>query len=276
MSSGSAVPASDGTRFRWTIARKITALVVLAVGLLAGVGLLAITSVASLQRLSAHQASLATARGALIDMDMQKSNATIALNRSLLATTDAERQHADNLLTGAAGAAKKDMDRIRALDLPDAASQLNAIMTDFEKYLSTQQSAIGVAKTVDPTGAEAKKALADDDDRSAAVEQTITDRRAALTALVDKAVSQAGAKATSVKISVAVTLVVAIVLLAGIGWALVRTVRQALYGLRDRMTDIAEGEGDLTARLPEQASDETGEVARAVNTFIARVQAVIR
>src|SRR6266498_1327405 len=100
MSQTYAVAASGAgrIRFRWTIARKITALVVVALALLTGVGVLAVTSVAGLQRLAAGQVALTTARGRLIDLDMQQSNATIALNRALLATTDAERTHADQLL----------------------------------------------------------------------------------------------------------------------------------------------------------------------------------
>jgi methyl-accepting chemotaxis protein len=268
---------SDRIRFRWTIARKITALVVVAVALLAGIGLLAVTSVASLQRLAADQALLATAQGTLIDMDMQESNSTIALNRALLATTDAERQHAGELLTNAAAAAKDDMNGIQAMDLPAAAaSQVAKILSDYNQYLAAEQTALADAQAADPASPAGKAVLADDDTRATAVEQEITAGRTALTALVDQAVKQATAKATSVKVSVAATLVVAIALLAAIGWALVRTVRRALYELRDRMADIAEGEGDLTARLPDQASDETGEVARAVNKFIARVQDVIR
>ena len=278
MSQTSAVTSGAGRmRFRWTIARKITALVVVAVGLLAGVGLLAVTSVASLQRLAAEQAALVTAQGRLIDLDMQESNSTIALNRALLATTDAERQHAAGLLTEAATAAKADMAAIRALALPAAASgRLASVLTDYTQYLVAEQAALVGAQAADPASPAAKALLADDDKRATAVEQKLTDGRALLGTRVDQAVAQAASKAVSVKVSVAVTLVVAIVLLSAIGWALVRTVRRALYGLRDRMADIAEGEGDLTARLSEQASDETGEVARAVNKFIARVQELIR
>jgi uncharacterized membrane protein YjgN (DUF898 family) len=66
MMSQTIVPVSSGPdrfrfrfrfRFRWTIARKIAGLVLLAVGLLAGVGLLAATSAATRQRLAGDQAS---------------------------------------------------------------------------------------------------------------------------------------------------------------------------------------------------------------------------
>jgi methyl-accepting chemotaxis protein len=264
-------------RFRWTIARKISALVVLAVALLAGMGALAVTSVSELQRLSHEQTTLGQAQAHLVDMDMQQSNATIALNRALLATNDAERQQADKLLADAADAAGADLDKIHGLALPQAATEPLAVLEqDYEQYLSAEQDALATAKATDPGSAAAKQVLAADDERAGVILQRLTDTRAQFGGLVEQAVEQADAKAASVKYTVIATLLVAVVLLGGIGFALVRTVRGALYQLRDRMTDIAEGEGDLTARLPDQANDETGDVAQAVNKFIARVQQVIR
>jgi methyl-accepting chemotaxis protein len=264
-------------RFRWTIARKISALVVLAVALLAGMGALAVTSVSELQRLSHEQTTLGQAQAHLVDMDMQQSNATIALNRALLATNDAERQQADKLLADAADAAGADLDKIHGLALPQAATEPLAVLEqDYEQYLSAEQDALATAKATDPGSAAAKQVLAADDERAGVILQRLTDTRDQLGGLVEQAIEQADAKAASVTYTVIATLLVAVVLLGGIGWALVRTVRGALYQLRDRMTDIAEGEGDLTARLPDQANDETGDVAQAVNKFIARVQQVIR
>jgi methyl-accepting chemotaxis protein len=264
-------------RFRWTIARKISALVVLAVALLAGMGALAVTSVSELQRLSHEQTTLGQAQAHLVDMDMQQSNATIALNRALLATNDAERQQADKLLADAADAAGADLDKIHGLALPQAATEPLAVLEqDYEQYLSAEQDALATAKATDPGSAAAKQVLAADDERAGVILQRLTDTRAQLGGLVEQAIEQADAKAASVTYTVIATLLVAVVLLGGIGLALVRTVRGALYQLRDRMTDIAEGEGDLTARLPDQANDETGDVAQAVNKFIARVQQVIR
>jgi len=270
-------PGAGRIRFRWTIARKITALVVVALASLAGVGVLAVASVAGLERLAVGQATLASARGRMIDLDMQASNATIALDRAMLATTDAERAQADQFSAAADDAARDDIKQIRALDLPAAAAgRIATTLTAYEREMSSMQTSITAAKAAGPAGKAGKAILAADDQRGVVLERAITDDRALLSALVGQAVEQANAKSSSVKAVVATTLVVAVAVLSVIGWALVRTVRRALYGLRDRMNDIAEGEGDLTARLSEDVSDESGEVARAVNRFIVRVQDVIR
>jgi hypothetical protein len=79
-------------------------------------------SVSGLQRLAARQTALAGAEVALTDLDMQESNSTIALNRALLATSDADRRQADGLVAAAATAAGADLGRIQGFDLPTSAS----------------------------------------------------------------------------------------------------------------------------------------------------------
>ena len=264
-------------RFRWTIARKITALVVLSVGLLAGLGGLASVSAAQLRALSGDQAGLGTGNALLVDLDMQESNATIALNRALLATTDAERQHARELYSAAEKAARADFAAIDSLGLGDGvAAPLAALAGDYNTYLSQEQKSVEEALTVDPAGPQAKKITADDDQRGAAIEGRITDTRDVLAGVFAKSSDQTNRKASSVFIGVIVAVLVAVAALGSIGGFLVRGIRRALAQLRDRMTDIADGDGDLTARLSEAAVDETGEVAAAVNRFIARVHEVIR
>ena len=49
-------------------------------------------------------------------------------------------------------------------------------------------------------------------------------------------------------------------------------INQAVAGLKD----IAEGEGDLTKRLEVNSNDEVGEMARWLNTFLEKLQGIIR
>ncbi len=53
--------------------------------------------------------------------------------------------------------------------------------------------------------------------------------------------------------------------------SITRPINQAVEGLKD----IAEGEGDLTMRLPVTTKDEVGEMATWFNTFIEKLQAII-
>ncbi|ONN71920.1 chemotaxis protein [Pseudomonas oryzihabitans] len=67
--------------------------------------------------------------------------------------------------------------------------------------------------------------------------------------------------------------VIAIILLLGL---LIRVLLRPLHDLTRAMADIAEGEGDLTRRLPVQAQDEFGALAEAFNKFVARIHTSIR
>ena len=67
--------------------------------------------------------------------------------------------------------------------------------------------------------------------------------------------------------------VIAIILLLGL---LIRVLLRPLHDLTRAMDDIAEGEGDLTRRLPVQSRDEFGALAEAFNHFVARIHTSIR
>jgi methyl-accepting chemotaxis protein len=63
-------------------------------------------------------------------------------------------------------------------------------------------------------------------------------------------------------------------LLCGIGlaWLVGSSITRPVNALRRRLADIADGDGDLTQRLPDTGRDELGQVAAAFNRFAARVQ----
>ena len=61
-----------------------------------------------------------------------------------------------------------------------------------------------------------------------------------------------------------------------IACVVIRRIRRALRNLVDALRDAAQGEGDLTYRLPVVGRDELSEVAGWFNTFIEKVQFVVR
>jgi methyl-accepting chemotaxis protein len=67
------------------------------------------------------------------------------------------------------------------------------------------------------------------------------------------------------------------VLVAAVGtWLIVRSVFRPFLVARDRMRQIAQGEGDLTVRLDDQRQDEAGELGAAFNEFTAKVATTVR
>ena len=56
---------------------------------------------------------------------------------------------------------------------------------------------------------------------------------------------------------------------------IVRIVVSNINSVKDRVQDIADGEGDLTKRLPINHQDEVGDVAANFNKFIEKLQKII-
>lgn len=61
-----------------------------------------------------------------------------------------------------------------------------------------------------------------------------------------------------------------------IGTLLIRSIITPIRALTDRLTDIAEGDGDLTARIKVDNKDEIGALASEFNSFIGKIQQMIK
>jgi methyl-accepting chemotaxis protein len=66
-------------------------------------------------------------------------------------------------------------------------------------------------------------------------------------------------------------------LLIGVALAvlLIRSIIRPLGALNHRLAEIADGDGDLTARIADEAADELGETARGFNRFAGRMQRLV-
>jgi methyl-accepting chemotaxis protein len=84
------------------------------------------------------------------------------------------------------------------------------------------------------------------------------------------------APATAIqRISIGIA-IAGIVLAALAALLLARTIVRPIERLRDRMTEIAEGDGDLTQRVPVDRRDEAGQLAAAFNVFVEKVAGTVR
>ncbi|HCM48871.1 MAG TPA: hypothetical protein DIS98_15720 [Colwellia sp.] len=69
--------------------------------------------------------------------------------------------------------------------------------------------------------------------------------------------------------------IIAIVLGGFLALYIAQNISGSLQTLLARLEDIAEGEGDLTVVVDDSAKDETGDLARAFNKFVAKIRKVI-
>ncbi|MBV5340232.1 MAG: methyl-accepting chemotaxis protein [Deltaproteobacteria bacterium] len=84
----------------------------------------------------------------------------------------------------------------------------------------------------------------------------------------------AGTAKTAMVISLVLTAALVIISLL-LGLVVIRGITGPLQELVHMLKDIAEGEGDLSRRLPENSRDETGEVAHWFNRFISNIHSII-
>ncbi len=111
------------------------------------------------------------------------------------------------------------------------------------------------------------------------LEAAYQEHRSAIDTIVElttaEAVAAEDAAATATRngqLVMVLVLVGAVALAIGTSIVLARSVTRPLAELGRRMGEIADGEGDLSARLAENRTDEFGAVSAAFNRFVAKLQ----
>ena len=86
----------------------------------------------------------------------------------------------------------------------------------------------------------------------------------------------ASARAANIRWGVILAVIGALVLALVLSYFLSRYLARSFARIVNLLKDIAEGEGDLTARLDATSADEIGEVARWFNVFVEKIQHTVR
>ncbi len=114
-------------------------------------------------------------------------------------------------------------------------------------------------------------------DSTQALQRRLSEAQQAAEGMAQGSLSSVRAAAESLRWRIAVGLLVVglLALLAValvLGWRVLSRLRLLIAALQD----LAEGEGDLTRRVELDSRDEVGEMAAAVNRFVARLQPIVR
>lgn len=171
-----------------------------------------------------------------------------------------------------------------ARELSFAQSSMSALLQRTSSQ-STQDKLTGALQSLEKYKAAAEKVTELVRARNAtlqkmdALEPQIAQRAADLQAGIMQAMSAAGQAVdhTAVQVNrvqwglVLVALLFGGALAYGVGRALVGTIGRINLMLRD----IAEGEGDLTRRLPIQGRDDLGALAQSFNTFVEKIRQTV-
>ncbi len=88
-------------------------------------------------------------------------------------------------------------------------------------------------------------------------------------------VAVASDQASRSKLVMLIVVLLGLLVVGFIVLVMIRSITAPLESLRERIADIADGEGDLRARIPEDGKDELTTGAGLVNTFIGQIAEVI-
>ena len=84
-----------------------------------------------------------------------------------------------------------------------------------------------------------------------------------------------GALGTSIMLQIILVLLIGFIA-AIISFLVARSISRAVLDMNFRLKEISEGDGDLTQRLEINRSDELGEMAERFNTFIGKIQLMVK
>jgi len=97
-----------------------------------------------------------------------------------------------------------------------------------------------------------------------------------VTAVADRTQADAVSAANRAKWVIGIVGILALLIGGGLSHLLNRLITSPLRELRDRMWELAEGDGDLTRRIEVRGQDEVGQVAKNFNRFAATVHDIVR
>jgi len=257
--------------FRWKITLPISALAILLV-LMGAVGMRGIERVADSSELLATRHLPAI--GLLLNADRDLYQAFVA-ERSLL-DSDAGA-HAQALKASHAENLKQAYDRVQkyAAMQPgrDALALVEQFNRGFEQWSTVSKRVIEQVEQ-NPQAASALS-FGDSESRFDAMRDAIDKlgelEEAAADAEGQAALAEGAATATQQGVVLLIGLLGCVVLVLGLPLVVLRPMRRLL----DRLQQIAEGDGDLRARLEVRSADELGQLGTAFNRFLDKLQPLI-
>nr|GID87532.1 methyl-accepting chemotaxis protein [Actinoplanes derwentensis] len=155
----------------------------------------------------------------------------------------------------------------------DERALLQQATQPFEVFLQIDTRIVGAYRSGTPASIKAGNDLASGESLDAfGKTATATSELAAkVTARAMQAAASAAASAQTGKQTTILAGVVGLLLSIFVAGIVIRSISRPLGALQTRLSDIAEGDGDLRARLGESGHDELTVVARSFNQFVSNI-----
>jgi len=148
----------------------------------------------------------------------------------------------------------------------------------FESFAQTDQRMVQAYRTGTPASIKDGNDLASGEslDAFGKAATATSDLAASVTARGMGAATSAAASAQTGEQTMILASVLGLLLSVLVAWIVIRSISGPLRALQLRLTDIADGDGDLRVRLTESGRDELTTVARAFNRFVSSIAEAMR
>ncbi|NHC46198.1 methyl-accepting chemotaxis protein [Motilibacter aurantiacus] len=250
----------------FTVARRLTLLATAGLTATAAVGAVALAGSAQVQDAKERLHATTVARELALRLDTRASEMKVDAYKATLlddpADARADLQEDADLAAQLAG-------QLVALRLSGAAGeQARAVQAAARDYAQRLDAFVTSAAS---SGADYGELEAANDASDAALEQAA----AALEQQVQRDNGELTSAVTGIRRGTLLASLLGLVVLLAAAFAISRSITRPLRALEGRLRDIAEGDGDLTARLDDSGGDEIASSARWFNTFVAQMASTI-
>jgi methyl-accepting chemotaxis protein len=259
---------------RMTVGRKLAALAGVGLVVAAAIGIVSLTCMRTVRSAGSLQTVLNVANSALIDLDMQESNAQIAERDELLAVTDSARTAATDALATIQRQIDADWSVLDNGGTPaDIRANLATLRGAYVTYAQGLAAEMPILANIDPASPQASTALRAESDRAAAIEQKITTSRQLIQQRAQAAHAASDSAMTTQQTAILVALAVGLSLLTAIALLVARSITGPLRRMLAALDRVARR--DLTATSGVHGRDEIGQMAAALTTALTAMREAI-
>jgi len=267
-------PAPHRRGFRLTVGRRLIAGFAVALVLMAGIGAISFVNTEALVRNNAMVDHTHQVLGAASDTLSALKDAETGQRGFLVTAVDSYLAPYTAAKTGVGA----DLDTLATLtkDNPAQQTRIADLRPLVDAKFTEMQSTIDVRRT---QGFDAARDIVLSDKGKVVMDQiraTLGDLVGAEQTLLAQRAATANAKAAMTKNVILFGTTGAVVVLLLIAGLLTRSITRPINALTARLTDIADGDGDLTQRVDDSRADEIGALATVFNRFVQNIADLVR
>ncbi|MHA7809881.1 MAG: methyl-accepting chemotaxis protein [Marinobacter adhaerens] len=161
--------------------------------------------------------------------------------------------------------------RLEGTGVSDVARGFDAA---YERWLGSAQRVLELAETGDPEQARAL-AASETNNLFGNLRNYFDEVGAHADAQAQIRAGEASSEGQSSSVTILVITAVAILISIGLFAVFLKMIISSIAALRDQLDNIAQGEGDLTQRIPVEMDDDLGKLAKSFNLVLENLQSMI-